>query len=439
MLKKPSADLHRQNFLCAKHLEDDQFTNKRRNRLKPKAVPTINFDRLPISDLLMIDFPVVGNADLASVMFTEENESDGSVEKLDLYQKLFNEIMFSFEWETCNRCHAKFYKKKDSKQTCVYTKKTCEKFSELHLDDIPEELQDLTFIEEQLIAKVHPIVSVIKLKSHQLGYQGNVINFPQDVKGFARQLPHRLDELSCVLTVRASKNLNPVDFQVRSSKVKNALQWPKNNNTFYYDVVISEDNIDILPEYSNVFELLNGFDLNEAESDDSVESATSQENVMAKEFEEDIYESGSPIMAKATGSDQVVSLLSWPTISSEPINEFKDDTYIAKAFPCLFPKGNRIMSKGTNQLASSLNYFKHLMRYKDDRFSKHNRFRYFALNSFMRWSALRNGNLFVRSRPEFENMTLDQLKQELQRDPSLIKKLIYRNSSISGSKSYWFA
>ncbi|KAK3923555.1 ATP-dependent DNA helicase RRM3, partial [Frankliniella fusca] len=36
-------------------------------------------------------------------------------------------------------------------------------------------------------------------------------------------------------------------------------------------------------------------------------------------------------------------------------------------------------------------------------------------------------------------MTLTELKGELETNPSMIKKIMYRNSTISGTKSYWFA
>ncbi|KAK3916469.1 Superoxide dismutase [Mn], partial [Frankliniella fusca] len=129
-----------------------------------------------------------------------------------------------------------------------------------------------------------------------------------------------------------------------------------------------------------------------------------------------------PIMTNAVGSDQIVSILSRSTISNQPINEFNDGSYIVQAFPCFFPKGNGNIKINRGKMESALNYFEHLMRYKDDRFAQHNRFRYFTLNRYMRWSALRNGNLFIRTRPEFDNMTLTQLKEELERYPILIKK-----------------
>ena len=50
---------------------------------------------------------------------------------------------------------------------------------------VPEELQGLTEIEEMLIARVFPVMSVYKLRGGQYGYHGNVINFPQNVKEFA--------------------------------------------------------------------------------------------------------------------------------------------------------------------------------------------------------------------------------------------------------------
>ena len=54
--------------------------------------------------------------------------------------------------------------------------------------DVPEELQDLTEIEEMLIAQIFPIVSVYCLREGQYSYRGNVINFPQDVLEFTTHL-----------------------------------------------------------------------------------------------------------------------------------------------------------------------------------------------------------------------------------------------------------
>ncbi|KAK3916468.1 Apolipoprotein A-I [Frankliniella fusca] len=160
---------------------------------------------------------------------------------LDLFQHKFHEEISSLEWKTCHNCNAKFLTKKKVQARDV---PICDKFREQVIDDVPEQLKNLTYIEEHLISKIHPIVSVIKLKGHQLGYQGNVINFILDVQEFARVLPHR-------------------SMIYHSSKVKDALIWLQNNNKFYYDVEILETNINVLPEDDNVFEILNGFDIDE--------------------------------------------------------------------------------------------------------------------------------------------------------------------------------
>ena len=54
--------------------------------------------------------------------------------------------------------------------------------------EVPDELQDLTEIEEMLIARVFPVMSIYRLRGGQHGYRGNVINFPQDVQEFCTKL-----------------------------------------------------------------------------------------------------------------------------------------------------------------------------------------------------------------------------------------------------------
>ncbi|CAG8777468.1 4428_t:CDS:1, partial [Gigaspora rosea] len=65
-----------------------------------------------------------------------------------------------------------------------YTEKTLpKKFSfDNNIDpgEVPEELQELTEIEEMLIAQVFPVMVVYRLRGGQHGYRGNIINFPQD-------------------------------------------------------------------------------------------------------------------------------------------------------------------------------------------------------------------------------------------------------------------
>ena len=55
--------------------------------------------------------------------------------------------------------------------------------------EVPNELQGLTEVEEMLIAQVFTVMSVYRLRGGQYGYQGNVINFSQDIREFTKRLP----------------------------------------------------------------------------------------------------------------------------------------------------------------------------------------------------------------------------------------------------------
>ncbi|RGB24563.1 hypothetical protein C1646_772914 [Rhizophagus diaphanus] len=113
----------------------------------------------------------------------------------------------------------------------------------MDLGEVPEELQDLTEIEEMLIARVFTVMSVYRLRGGQYGYRGNVINFSQDVYEFATQLSQNPLSLE-ILIIRhhsASDLTAYRDFTVRQAKVTHALQWLKANNQYYVDIIIDEE------------------------------------------------------------------------------------------------------------------------------------------------------------------------------------------------------
>ena len=48
--------------------------------------------------------------------------------------------------------------------------------------DVPDELKDLSYIEQMLIAQIHFVVSLYRINSVQLENTGNVINFKQNMQ-----------------------------------------------------------------------------------------------------------------------------------------------------------------------------------------------------------------------------------------------------------------
>ena len=81
--------------------------------------------------------------------------------------------------------------KKLFKEICnhYFSEETSKKFSaqnNMNLSKISKELQDLTKIEEMLIAQVFTVVSVYRHRGGQHEYCENVINFSQDIQEFTK-------------------------------------------------------------------------------------------------------------------------------------------------------------------------------------------------------------------------------------------------------------
>jgi len=138
--------------------------------------------------------------------------------------------MSNLKWTKCDVCKVKILAQKcGQRKTCPYGSR-CWQFSSLNnMDpgDAPEELIGLTFIEEQVIARVHPMITVYKLKGHQYSYKGNVISFPQDVQELAVQLPHKIKDLNSVMCITYENKTSTKhhDFNIRSGRVRKALEW----------------------------------------------------------------------------------------------------------------------------------------------------------------------------------------------------------------------
>ena len=172
------------------------------------------------------------------------------LDELDVFQQNFSLYQSTIHWQTCLKCNQKVLVDLYSKKSC----KNCKKFrkgSDLHPGFVPTVLSDLTFIERQLIARIHPVVSLYKIQNCQYGYKGNIINFPQNVQEVADILPLKISDDSNVITIRLDTSNSYHDFLVRRDAVHKALIWLKENNPFYKNVQISEENLLSLPESSN--------------------------------------------------------------------------------------------------------------------------------------------------------------------------------------------
>nr|GAT48229.1 ATP-dependent DNA helicase [Mycena chlorophos] len=109
----------------------------------------------------------------------------------------------------------------------------------------PPELSDLTFLEEQCIARARATRCMFKLElgpTGQYASRGNVCVFPQDPTSLVEQLPPPLsalrDEVCIILvgspdTVVTADMLSRTPLLVRRSKIIDALLWLRANNPLY--------------------------------------------------------------------------------------------------------------------------------------------------------------------------------------------------------------
>ena len=69
----------------------------------------------------------------------------------------------------------------------------------------PHVLQDLTQVEEMLIARASPILQVMNSIGGQYKYRGHTISFPQEIKDVAKTLPQHINNLDLMVVVRKKR------------------------------------------------------------------------------------------------------------------------------------------------------------------------------------------------------------------------------------------
>ena len=141
------------------------------------------------------------------------------------------------------------------------------------------------------------------------------------------------------------------------------------------------------------------------------------------------------VQHKQQTKDQIVL---WPENGSVPIDEFKTEGYISGAFPTLFPTGEADFLAPRQQPVTVGVYFKHLMMFEGGRFAKHPRFRYFALNTEMRWRSLQIGRVYINQHPEDARFTLDNLRDMVGREGEFFtNRVMHFASSLRGTSQFW--
>lgn len=217
-------------------------------------------------------------------------------------------------------------------------------------------------------------------------------------------------------------DLTHKDFHVRKSCVLEALQWLKINNRYFNNISINSTTLSQLPENG----YLSGL---------SVETEGHIDSSGSSSFVPSTYRKQETIQ-RSIDDRQKQSPVMWPPQGSTPVDEFHSEGYFTLAFPTLYPTGDADFTVPRHRTVTIGNYFKHLMLYKDGRFSKHPRFRYFALNTEMRRRALESGRIYIRQHPEDARLTIEELRQLV--DPvAFSNRVLHFAATLRGTRPYW--
>ena len=130
----------------------------------------------------------------------------------------------------------------------------------------------------------------------------------------------------------------------------------------------------------------------------------------------------------------------WPEIEGIPINEFQTPGYMARAFPTLYPYGKGDLRSQRTWDILPAEYFKHLLWYKDGRFARHTRWRYFALNSTLRWRALQEGRVYVKQHLNEGQLDVSDIQEMIGNgDNQLADRIMRYGEGLRGSRQFWMA
>ena len=212
---------------------------------------------------------------------------------------------------------------------------------------VPDELKNLSLIEQILISPIKPIVTVFSLtRNGQYGYNGQIIHFEQNLTDIVTELPHSLNNLSEAIIIRRP-NADPSnfsEFRVRKQNVFNALSWLIRNNTCFVNrITINQQNLDLLPYDSSVHDRLQHIDAPEI-NDQIVENENENENQSNEDLVQVTATFNPPIPNIRDQIDSVLNIsqctqvINFPTTNPQPINELTPGL-LTLSYPHLFPTG----------------------------------------------------------------------------------------------------
>lgn len=300
-----------------------------------------------------------------------------------------------------------------------------------YLGKVPEELKDLTVVEEAMIARCRAKCWVVQLREEdrelsmpdtQRGMKGHVIIYPQRPSELANVLPSSLEDYTTFMCVIFVGSKPPTDewlqkkakpLVVRREKVRRALMWLKAHNPHYKDIRINHDMLDRLAP-TQVLPVQIDHVQSEGEHDDPLTAG--YDNLTSTEPPVD-QDNCCPIQnvvitdIDGTAPPNELRAAAWRHVKKNggayvemshdpnPVNEFCNPELFPMIYPTLFPYGiGGIEDSRRSAKISMKRHVKHLFSLADSRFQEHYSFLFTAFNILQRRAVLLHTSLKVKRR-----------------------------------------
>ncbi|XP_057840719.2 uncharacterized protein LOC131050534 [Cryptomeria japonica] len=242
------------------------------------------------------------------------------------------------------------------------------------------------------------------------------------------------------------------NFYVSRGRVHEALQYKISYEPYYKDVELDELALTSLPiNPTNISDLLyattsypNPIDLSSMQEDVTEDDPLIENLQMINSFVanlppawREIEEIRSLLQLEKGHPTHIVQ---WPPISPSPINEYTTEGLFVMSFPTLFPKGIAAFKQQRLKEVKLHEYTLHLLRYHDNRFGQHPRFRYFILNILMHHRSQATASVFFHKQLD-DSMptTISNLCHRLKDlpDDKLADQLMRFSLPNRGTKPFW--
>lgn len=388
--------------------------------------------------------------------------------------RTFHEYLSKQEMETCVRCKERWFQMgllHGVCSACLKRDRYVQQgepflFSQGNNMDpgvVPDCLKDLTQMEEMVIAKAHCHMIMKRVRGHQYHYTGHAVCFWQNNVTFFDTLPSRPQHVDIVILRPHGAQIGDErykrqfrnDFRVRRGYVERALRWLQRHHPDYRDITISQPNLLALPVDADVSDQVLNIEESEERLDKDLGKGGDSRDCREEDGQDmdgdnpgrsqetmvpnlDIRQTETELLEEAFDRRRKLPTAQAPRIRQTPIDELgRKHRLFAMCFPTLFPYGTADWHQGRIRNISLADWGEHFLKFHDGRFGAHPRFRFLVFNILMRNKAREASGFWVRKRPDLLHLSLDELKELLGEEGTLLKSIVRSGATLTGTRPYW--